>query len=444
MTAAIADKISPYSAAFEQLQKRNAPLWLKTLRETAFARFTQLGFPTTKNEEWRFTNVGPIARTNFALGAGSGSISHADIEANSFGGVSSARVVFVNGRFRADLSAMSQLPRGVRVLNMAQALAELPDLVQTHLAKLADFSADAFTALNTAFIEDGSVVHIERDTHLEEPIHLLLLATDALHPLVSHPRHLIVAEAGSSATVVEHYVSLGQGAGFSNAVTEAVVAPHADLRHYLLERENFASFNVQSLALRQDHDSKFESHSVLLGGAIVRNNITATLAGPRCLSLINGLYLPRGTQHMDNHMRVVHAAEHCDSRQFYKGILDDKSSAVFSGRIVVNPGAQKTDAKQTNRNLLLSDDAVIDTKPQLEIYADDVKCTHGATTGRLDENALFYLRSRGIPTDIARGLLIYAFAHEALERMTIEPIRRRLERLLVERLPHGKVLEQLI
>lgn len=425
------------------------PAWLCDLRRRAFGRFTTLGFPTTKHEDWRFTNVQPIARTLFAPGDGTATVSEADLQRLGFGGISAARLVFVDGRHRPELSRIRQLPAGLHVGSLAEALDSGDPRAQAHLSRYADFQDDAFTALNTAFIEDGAFVHASSGTIAEEPIHILMLSTDGGasapgSPRISHPRHLVVAEAGSVVTLIEHYVSLGTGVAFSNAVTEIVAEPGADVKHYLLERENDASFNVQTLAFRQERDSRLESHSVLLGGAIVRNNVRAELAGSGCDSLINGLYLPRGSQHMDNHMRVVHAAPHTDSRQFYKGILDGRSSAVFSGRIVVNPGAQKTDAKQTNRTLLLSDEATIDAKPQLEIYADDVKCTHGATTGQLDPDALFYFKSRGIPAELARSLLIYAFAHEALERMTVAPIRRRLEQLLVERLPQGKLLAQMI
>jgi Fe-S cluster assembly protein SufD len=247
---------------------------------------------------------------------------------------------------------------------------------------------------------------------------------------VTHPRTLIIVGEQSGVSVVEDYVSLGEGVHFSNAVTEVVAGDAARVTHTLVERENRQAFNVSSLAIHQGRNANVTSHSLLLGGALVRNNVHPVLAGEGGECLVNGLYMAKGEQHMDNYMRVEHAAPHCDSRQFYKGILDDRSHGVFHGRIVVQKGAQKTDAKQTNRNLLLSRDAQIDTKPQLEIYADDVKCTHGATIGQVDEEAVFYLRSRGIPETDARRLLLVAFAEESMERIQDETVRGGLDPLV--------------
>lgn len=440
-----------HGAEFERLLGRLDAAWgyFQPARERAFARFRELGFPTTKHEEWRFTNVAPIAKGEFVPADGGGTvaaITAADVEQLSFGGISSARLVFIDGRYRADLSVARSLPRGVTAMNLAEAVRTQPELVRKHLGRYADTS-DAFTALNTAMLEDGAFVHIDRNVVLEAPIHLLLISTpgnSGARPTVSHPRHLVIAESGSNATVVEHYVAPNGGVYWSNAVTEVHTAPNAELHHYLIERESVESFNIATLRVQQERDSRFESHTVLLGGRLVRNNVHVELAGENCYSVINGLYLPTETQHHDNHMRVVHAAPHCDSRQFYKGILKDQAHGVFSGRIVVREGAQKTDAKQTNRNLLLSDEAVIDTKPQLEIYADDVKCTHGATTGQIDEGALFYLMARGLPREDALGLLIYAFAHESLERMTIAPVRAALEKLLMEKLPQTRMMAPVV
>ncbi|MBI1368708.1 MAG: Fe-S cluster assembly protein SufD [Planctomycetes bacterium] len=445
----VMEQTDSFAADFQRVAARAAAgpwAFFSDRRRRAFARFAEMGFPTTKMEEWRFTNVQPIAKTAFQLAENTGSEVTADTLASlAFGGVSSARIVFVDGRYRPDLSILRSLPKGVAVTGLAAALTgEHADLVREHLGRYADESADAFTALNTAFVEDGAFIHIGRNLKIDAPIHMLFFATDADRPLASHPRNLIIAEHGSHATVIENYVSHSQNVYFSNAVTEACVGPNAELHHYLLERESEASFNIATLRADQDRDSRFESHSVLLGGAIARNNIHLELVGENAYAMINGLYLPHRDQHMDNHMRVVHAAPNCGSRQFYRGILDDHAKAVFSGRIVVNEGAQKTDAVQHNSNLLLSNDAQIDTKPQLEIYADDVKCTHGATTGQIDEDALFYLQARGLSEEAARGMLIYAFAHESIDRMDIEAIRRPLEKLLVTRLPQMSLMDNLL
>jgi Fe-S cluster assembly protein SufD len=412
------------------------------VRRAAVARFAELGFPTTQDEDWRFTSVAPIARTAFALSADGGvAPGRRDLEPFTFAGLDCSQLVFVNGRFSPQLSSLRPLPAGVVVSNLADALTLYPHLMEAHLARYADYQRDPFTALNTAFMEDGAFVHIRRGTILPEPIHLLYVSTRTAAPVITHPRNLIVAGEDSQATVVEDYVSLGDDVCFSNGVTEVVVGQSGVLSHYLIERESPQAFNVSTLRIQQDRSSSVTSHSVLVGGALVRNNVHPVMAGEGGECQINGLFMATGRQHMDNYMRVEHAAPHCGSRQFYHGILDGASRGVFHGRIIVHKDAQKTDAKQTNRNLLLSEDAQIDTKPQLEIYADDVKCTHGATIGQVNEEAIFYLRSRGIAKDAARALLLFAFAEESLQRMKVEPIRRHLEGLVSRWLPQGSLPE---
>lgn len=412
------------------------------VRRAALARFAELGFPTTQDEDWRFTSVAPIAKTAFALSADGGNEpARRDLDPFTFQGPASTQLVFVNGRYSPGLSSLRPLPGGVMVSSLASALTMYPDLMEAHLARYADSHHDAFTALNTAFMEDGAFVHIRRGTALEEPIHLLYVSTRTAAPVITHPRNLIVAGEDSQATIVEDYVSLADGVYFSNGVTEVVVGQSGVLSHYLIERESPQAFNVSTLRIQQARSSNVTSHSVLLGGALVRNNVHPVLAGEGGECLINGLFMATGRQHMDNYMRVEHASPHCGSRQFYNGILDGSSRGVFQGRIIVHKDAQKTDAKQTNRNLLLSEDAQIDTKPQLEIYADDVKCTHGATIGQVNEEAIFYLRSRGIAKEAARALLLFAFAQESLQRMKAEPIRRHLEGLVARWLPQGALVE---
>jgi Fe-S cluster assembly protein SufD len=353
-------------------------------------------------------------------------------------------LVFIDGRFNAKLSRIGSLPSGVRIESLADAAANDDPVVCEHLGRYAKIEAEAFDALNSAFIEDGAFVHIAQGASLEAPIHFQFVCTGS-EPSAIHPRNLFVAERNARATIVENYVTLREDAAcFSNAVTEIVVAQDAGVQHYVLERESECAFNISTLRVQQAARSSFESHTALLGGRLVRNNVHVELTGEKADSLINGLYMPHNRQHHDNHMRVIHAAEGCDSRQFYKGVLNDYATAVFTGRIVVTPQGQKTDAKQSNRNLLLSPTASANTKPQLEIYADDVKCTHGATTGQIDENAMHYLRSRGIDRETARGMLVYAFAHESLDRMTIAPIRQALERAMLARLPQSVKLTKLV
>ena len=340
-------------------------------------------------------------------------------------------MVFVDGRFApTGLSSPGKLPKGVRVASLAAVIADEPGAIEPYLGRYLNTQRDAFSALNTAFIEDGAYVHVAKGAVLEAPIHLLFVSTGHEAPTMTHPRNLIVAEQGSQATIVEEYVSIGSSPAFCNTVTELIAGDNAVVSHYMIEREDAQACNVSTLRIQQGRHANIASHSVLIGGALVRNNVHPVLAGEGGECLINGLFIGNGSQHLDNYMLVEHAQPHCGSRQFYNGILDGSAHGVFHGRIVVHKDAQKTDAKQTNRNLLLSDRAQIDTKPQLEIYADDVKCTHGATIGQIEENALFYLRSRGIDEASARRLLLMAFASECLDRMKEGPARTHVESLI--------------
>ena len=431
--ATASQALQNYAETFAHIVKSGAgrePAWLRTLRQSGFDRFNETGFPTTHDEDWRFTNISTIVQTNFQLnGAGNRVPTSRQIE--TFGIVGAAcQLVFVDGRFSSALSTLAKLPEGVTVSSLAAAIAERPDAVEPYLGKYLNIRRDAFSALNTAFIEDGAFIHIGKGGVLEAPVHLLFVSTAHDAPSMIHPRNLIVAEEGSQATVIEEYVSLGGAPALCNTATELIAGDNAVVSHYMIEREDMQAFNISTLRIEQGRSANISSHSVLIGGALVRNNVHPVLAGEGGECLINGLFIGTGRQHLDNYMLVEHAKAHCGSRQFYNGILDGKSHGVFHGRIVVHKDAQKTDAKQTNRNLLLSDQAQIDTKPQLEIYADDVKCTHGATIGQMEENALFYLRSRGIDEVSARRLLLMAFASECLDRMQEGPARTHVEKLI--------------
>ncbi len=415
---------------FEKLAVGQDLPWLRKLRHDAFARFCEVGFPTTHDEDWRFTNVSAIAQTPFQLARdGRARMSQKHLEPYRIAGVA-CQLVFVNGRFARELSLLNTLPAGVKVSNLAGEIAGNPGAIEPYLGRYLEIRRDVFCALNTAFVEDGAYVQIPRGAVVEEPICLLFVSTGDNAPSMNHPRNLIVAEEDSQATFVEDYVSLNGGAVFSNTVTELVAGDHTVLTHCMIEREHKQAFNVSTLRIQQGRSANVVSHSVLLGGALVRNNVHPVLAGEGGECLINGLFIGNGHQHLDNYMLVEHASPRCGSRQFYNGILDGHAHGVFHGRIIVHQDAQKTDAKQTNRNLLLSDDAQIDTKPQLEIYADDVKCTHGATIGQIEGDALFYLRSRGIDEVSARKLLLFAFASECLDRMKPGPVRRHVEGLI--------------
>ena len=433
MTTAI-QKVEGYLETFTEFAK-HAPgqklPWLRKLREDAFARFCQVGFPTTHDEDWRFTNVVPISRTRFTLAEKPGAVKESDLRSWQLPNAA-ARLLFVDGHFRSELS---QLQNGkVSASGLGEVLLKHESDLESHLGRYLDTNRDAFSALNTAFIEDGAFVHVSRGVTLEGPIHLLFVSTKADTPRMVHPRNLLIFEQESQGTVIEEYVSLGGGTVLSNSVTELIAGESAHVSHYMIEREDRAAFNISTLRIQQDRSANVASHSLLLGGGLVRNNVHPVLAGEGGECLINGLFVGNGSQHLDNYMHVEHASPHCSSRQFYNGILDDRAHGVFHGRIVVHKDAQKTDAKQTNRNLLLSDNAQIDTKPQLEIYADDVKCTHGATIGQIEENALFYLRSRGIDEVAARRLLLLAFASECLDRMKPGAARDYSEQLIHQHL----------
>jgi Fe-S cluster assembly protein SufD len=417
--------------------------WLAPIRRAAMDRFAAVGFPTTRDEDWRFTDVSSIAQTAFqAASAGATALAPEAISGLLFHGLAGPRLVFVDGRYAPHLSSLAGAG-GAVLRSLAEALTENRRTLQMHLGRYADPQHDPFCALNTAFLEDGAYVAVPGGLILEEPIHVLHVATAAGVPRVAHPRNLILVGANSQAAILEDYVSLADGVHFTNSVTELVIGENSAVGHYHIARENRQANQVSRLRAEQARSSTFTSHTVLLGGALVRRNIHPVLAGEGAECLINGLFMGTDRQHIDNFMRVEHASAHCSSRQEFKGILDGHARGVFHGRIVVHKDAQKTDAKQTNMNLLLSDGAQIDTKPQLEIYADDVKCTHGATIGQINEEAVFYLRSRGLSAPAARALLLFAFAGESLNRMKIGPVRRHLERLVADWLPQGGLLEEM-
>ncbi len=398
------------------------------IRQEAARRFAELGFPTTRDEDWRFTNVSPIARTQFSAATSDLSAwgeGHLEQRLAPYEG--GPRLVFINGRYSPELSSL-KLARGIR----ATPLREANGAVEAHLARYAAYQDRAFVALNTANFEDGACIEIPKGTVVEEPIHLVFLATGGDVPVISHPRNLVVIGPDSQATVVESYI--GHGAKyFTNAVTEIVAGDHSVVDHYKLQEEDERSFHVATLQVQLGRDANFSTHSISLGGGLVRNDINAVLA-EGTEATVNGLYLPSGSQHVDNHTVIDHARPHGTSHELYKGILGGASAAVFNGKIIVRPGAQKTDAKQTNKNLVLSEDATINTKPELQIHADDVRCTHGATIGQLDQEAIFYLQSRGIGKEQARDLLTYAFARDIIDRIKVEPLRARLGKIVLERL----------
>ncbi len=351
--------------------------WLQMLREKGFQRFSEMGFPSTHDEEWRFTNVAPIARSTF-------------------------RASRTDDRFLSSV---------------------IPEL-----GRYVDLNANAFVALNTAFLGSVTVHRIPVGAVLDQPIEIVYETPEGAS---AHPRTLILVGANAQCTIVETYH--GKGAYFTNAVTEIVLGENAVVDHYKVQRESRDAFHVATMQVHVGRSANFSSHSISLGGALVRNDANAVLS-EGCEATLNGLYLVNGSQHVDNHTVIDHAKPHGTSHELYKGILDGTANAVFNGRIIVRKDAQKTDSKQTNKNLVLSDNAVIHTKPELQIHADDVRCTHGATIGQLDSEAMFYLQSRGIGKQDARSLLTYAFAQDIIDRVKVQSVKDDLERFLGEKL----------
>jgi Fe-S cluster assembly protein SufD len=400
---------------------------LEETRAAAGRRFAELGFPTTRDEEWRFTNVSPIASTRFQEAPAPARLPdqvRARAETLRWGGL---RLVFVNGRLAPDLSTV-RLPKGV----VAGSLLAANGTAAQHLARYARYEDHAFVAWNTASFADGAYVEIPKGVALEEPIELLFLTAGSAEPVVAHPRVLIVAGPQSQASIVEVYAGAG-GRYLTNAVTEIVAADSAVLDHYRLQLDDEQAFHVSTVQAQVGRDTTLTTVSIALGAELARQEVNAVLA-EGASAWLNGLYVIGGVQHTDHHTVIDHARPHGTSFELYKGILDGRSSAVFNGRIIVRPEAQKTDSKQTNKNLVLSEDATINTKPELRIFADDVRCTHGATIGQLDPEAIFYLESRGIAQEEARELLTHAFARDLIERIRFQPLAGFLDALLWERL----------
>jgi Fe-S cluster assembly protein SufD len=411
---------------FEQESSLPAHPWLQRLRQLAIARFESSGFPSVHDEEWRFTNVAPIARTSFRLARPDGQVER------RFSMPHAIELVFVNGLFSPQQSRLNKLPRNARIQPLAAALADNGNIVEPYLARHAQIEnkTNPFIALNSGFIRDGAFVHIPRGVMLETPIHLQFISTGSREPSVSHPRVLIVMEDGSSATIVESYMGAGgseRGNYLTNSVSEIVLSADAHLDHCRLQQESLEAFHLAAVAATLGRGAKFISHSAAIGAAIARTDFNVLLNGEHAEATLNGLVIATGNQLIDNHTLLQHEKPNCPSHELYKHVLDGKATGVFKGKIFVQKDAQKTDSKQTNKSLLLSDEATMHSQPALEIYADDVKCTHGSTTGPVDEDQVFYLRSRGVSAEAARHLLTYAFAADITRRIKVEPVRSLLE-----------------
>jgi Fe-S cluster assembly protein SufD len=487
----IKEQLGSYLSLFQREESVLAdagPPWAVPVRKAAIHRFAELGFPTTRNEEWKYTNVSPIARIPFQpVPEREAKRSVVDLPAypRLTEEIAGTRLVFIDGQYSQGLSAAA-LPKGVKAGSLARALADNEPSVETHLARYADYEDRAFVALNTAFMQDGAFIEISKDVVVDRPIHLLYISTAGVQPTVTHPRNLIVVGRGSQVSIIEVYVGMdvepgfrstsvpstllrdaeqsrgagggegsrivrpgrrgnpaveGDGVYFTNSVTEVVVAEGAVVDYCKVQQESAQAFHAASLNFQQERSSSVTTHAIAFGSVLDREDVTTVLGGEGAESLLHGLYVISGEQHVDNHTVIDHAKPHCSSRELYKGILDGRSSGVFNGKIIVRKDAQKTDSKQSNKNLLLSEDSVINTKPQLEIYADDVKCTHGATIGQIDQEAVFYMRSRGIGLEEARALLTQAFASDVIDKIKLEPVRAKLMETLVARLSEGQRLD---
>ena len=416
--------------AFTKLEQNGAALM--PLRKAGLARFSESGYSTLRDEDWRFTNVKPIAELPFRptidpLGQGIGQDQLGNV---TFGQLDADRLVFVDGHFNADLSQIGDQPSGVTVTHLVSGLAGL----EREAGSLSGGDDNPFVALNDAFFTDGALIRIADNQCLTKPVHLLFVTTAGKDGEAAHIRNWIIAGANSQGTIIESHLSLGQATTVTNVVTETRIGDGANLEHVKFQDQSAKAFHLASLHSELGHDARYAFHSIALGARLSRNNLRMRLAKPGIECVLNGLYMMRGQQLADHHMIVEHAAPHCDSHEYFNGILDDQSRGVFHGRILVQPGAQKTDAKQTNKNLLLSDDATANTKPQLEIYADDVKCTHGATIGEMDDDAIFYLRTRGLDPSTARRMLLHGFAGEIVERIRHDAVREELDALVWGRL----------
>lgn len=414
---------------FESTLNGSGNTAFERVRKGAITSFSELGFPTTKNEDWKYTNVSPILKHKYNLADGTPSVSPDLIKQLTFEDVDTCVITQVNGQIIPGFSDDFKQD-GVIVTDFQDAFKNHADLLNTYLGKYSKFKDESFIALNTAFVENGIFIFVPDNTTVEQTIHILHLSDGAF---VSHPRNLFVVGKHSSVKIIETFHALSEEEYFRNSVSEVVLAENAFVDHLKVQDESKKSYHISNVQIHQEASSNYSATCIDLGGKLVRNNINVVLNNENCETHLYGFFLGTGTQLIDNHTFVDHAMPHCFSNELYKGILDDKSTGVFNGKIIVRPDAQKTNALQSNKTLLLSDDASINAKPQLEIFADDVKCTHGATIGQLDDEALFYLRARGIDKEMANALLRHAFMSDVLENIKDESLRKQLDDLVIER-----------
>ena len=422
------EPVVPFVELLAEGARTTGPAWLAAFRRRGAERFAAVGLPTSKEEDWRFTPVQGLARENFGAGGRAASVTAESLNPFLLGSDHGALVVIVDGHFDAGLSRIPELPAGARIMSLAAAIATGVPEVEAHLGRYATVEVTPFAAMNSALFTDGLFLYLAADVAIEVPVHVLHVSTGAVP--VAAPRNLLLVGRGARAMVVESFAGIGGATGFTNGVTEIVLGRNARCEHVRVQRENAGAWHVGLTEVSQERDSHYRSFTLALGAKLSRHDLRARLGAENVETLLYGLYLGRNEQLHDNHTAIFHDQPNCNSWEVYKGVMTDRSHAVFNGKVIVQPVAQKTDAKQTNRNLLLSETARVDTKPQLEIFADDVKCTHGATVGKVDEQQRYYLSTRGIAGRVAEGVLIWAFTAEVLAEVTDPGIRETLEKLV--------------
>ncbi|MEE9339199.1 MAG: Fe-S cluster assembly protein SufD [Methylococcaceae bacterium] len=429
---------SHYSTEYEQIVDSlpgESLTWLKALRADAFDSFSDKGFPSLREEEWRYTNVAAIEKKLFSpqLEIGTNDIDKEWLTNYSL--KDAYTVVLVNGRLSLEYSTLDGLPDNVCVLGLADALEKQPELVEKYLTQAVSNNEHSFVAFNTAWFSDGLFVHIPAKQIVDKPIQLLHFVTQA--DLLATTRNILVVDEMAEVSIIETYVGIDD-AYLSAAVSEVFVGKNAELNLYKVQSEGEKAYHFGGTYVKQERDSRFNHHNFAFGGLLARNDIHTDLdIASECN--LNGLFLGAKRQHIDNHTRIIHSQPHAISRELYKGILNQRARGVFQGRVIVAEDAQKTDSEMNNNNLLLSNDAEVDTKPQLEIYADDVKCGHGVTVGQLDEKSIFYMQSRCVDEETARNILTFAFANEMVDKVTIESLREKLLEQLLERFPQAGI-----
>lgn len=418
---------------FEKKLNGGSESFIHSKRKEALSNFSRLDFPTIKDEEWKYTSIAPLLKYNFVPSYEKKEVSKDFVKSLLFDEMEHNLIVFINGRYSAEHSDLLNLPEGVIVGSIADEMKKKNEILLKHFGKYADSQNHIFTALSTAYTEDGAFIYVPAGKIVEEPIHIISITTSGTEKILTQPRNLFISEKNSQVTIIEHYASEEENIYFTNAVTEIVAEENAVVDHIKLQEESKKAFHIARMEVDQERSSNFSSHLISTGAELTRNDFNARFNDEGGECTLNGLYMIDGTQLFDAHTLMDHAKPHCNSHEHYKGILDDKSRGVFNGKVIVRQDAQKTNAFQENNNILLSDEALVNTKPQLEIFADDVKCSHGATIGQMDDDAKFYLKSRGIGEEASKGILLHAFASDVVTSIKIETIRNYVEKLITQK-----------